>query len=255
MRRIVALYENLPDVEPVIRDLVAAGISRSGVTVIANIDEHQAFRRSRSAAQSGEPPAAVPAAGPDSRARNDQDFLGWLFGGGTPPSDATAYHRGVESGGRLISIDADDALHDRAMAILEQYGAVDINERGLRDEPVTAGAGEGIVAGGTAATPAPTEASARPDVGKGGIATSDHAGGLAGSAGSFGSGTAPVRGEAGSSTVGSRRVRSYAVDGPAGSQAAAAASDSAMAGNKPGAVTGLASEEIDGGASRRGGPR
>jgi len=214
MRRIVAMYENLPDVEPVIRALVAAGVARDGITVIANTGEHRAFQQSRSAAQGGGMSAdAAAGAGPDSRAgRGDEDFLGWLFGGGAPPPDATAYHRGVESGGKLISVDAADALHDRAVAILERHGAIDIDERGQRDEPAAApGAGEGIAAGGTA----------------------------------------PVQGGAGrpAAGAGSRRVRSYAVGGPA-ARPVGTAPDLTTAGNKPGAaIAGLAPEEIDGGAN------
>ena len=46
-----------------------------------------------------------------------------------PDEDRYAYSEGVRRGGVLVSAQVDEARHDRAMDILEQHGAVDLDQR------------------------------------------------------------------------------------------------------------------------------
>jgi hypothetical protein len=55
---------------------------------------------------------------------------------GVPEDDANYYAEGVRRGGTLISVDASDERAERAVAIMKQHGAVEIDKRAAewRDE-------------------------------------------------------------------------------------------------------------------------
>lgn len=56
-------------------------------------------------------------------------LVGSLAGAGVSERDAAAYAEGVRRGGTLITVRANEANAHRAMDILEQEGAVDLDER------------------------------------------------------------------------------------------------------------------------------
>ena len=71
-------------------------------------------------------------------------LTGSLTGAGMSEADAHAYSEGVRRGGTLLSVRADDALTAQVRDILEEHGAVDLDERqqGWKQEGWTSPAGE-----------------------------------------------------------------------------------------------------------------
>ncbi|MGU3539423.1 hypothetical protein [Methylobacterium sp. A54F] len=56
-------------------------------------------------------------------------LLGGLTGAGLSHHEAEAYAEGVRRGGTLVTVRADDDHADRAMAILDKHGSIDLDER------------------------------------------------------------------------------------------------------------------------------
>lgn len=56
-------------------------------------------------------------------------LAGGLTGAGLSEGDAQTYSEGVRRGGTLVTVRADDAQAGRAMDILEEHGAIDVDER------------------------------------------------------------------------------------------------------------------------------
>src|SRR5687768_3106331 len=56
-------------------------------------------------------------------------LIGALTNLGVPEEEARVYEEGVKRGGTLVTLKADDALADRAAAIMNRHGAVDIKQR------------------------------------------------------------------------------------------------------------------------------
>jgi hypothetical protein len=56
-------------------------------------------------------------------------LLGALVDAGLPQDEAAFYAEGVRRGGTLVTVRAPDDMHDRVRSILQQNGAVDLDER------------------------------------------------------------------------------------------------------------------------------
>ncbi|GJE43443.1 hypothetical protein AEGHOMDF_2622 [Methylobacterium soli] len=56
-------------------------------------------------------------------------LLGGLTGAGLSEHEAETYAEGVRRGGTLVTVRADEARSDRVLAILDQHGSIDLDER------------------------------------------------------------------------------------------------------------------------------
>jgi uncharacterized protein (TIGR02271 family) len=108
---VTAFFDSRPDAENAIERLVDAGVPRDSIRLMPS-DERD----------------PLDDAGTSSRAepRGFWDSLGdWLL----PDEDRYAYAEGLSRGGYLISVDASDDHYARVMAILDDAGTIDIDER------------------------------------------------------------------------------------------------------------------------------
>lgn len=103
-------------------------------------------------------------------------LIGGLTGAGLSQREAETYAEGVRRGGTLVTARVDDARADRALAILDKHGSIDLDERaqGWR--------AEGWTGGGATDGDAASSASGLGTTGAGGAA----AGGLGGPAAATG---------------------------------------------------------------------
>ena len=72
-------------------------------------------------------------------------LIGALTGTGLSGADAETYAEGVRRGGTLVTVQADDGMADRIIALMQRGGAIDLDERaeGWRAQGWTGGtAGE-----------------------------------------------------------------------------------------------------------------
>ena len=156
-RTITAMFDNRAEAERAVQALVSeTGLDRSAVRV---------------------DPGTEAATGGTASAHEDRGFFASLKDLFVPDEDRHSYAEGMRRGGVLVSAQVDDARIDRAMDVLEQHGAVDLDEReaSWRKEGWTgyggaaaAGAGTGAVVGassdgnrtGVAAMPGATGSSA-----------------------------------------------------------------------------------------------
>jgi uncharacterized protein (TIGR02271 family) len=119
---LIGLFDNADEAQSAVEDLVSAGLDRDTINIHSSTD-----------------------------AGSVANSLSPL---GVPGSDAQIFTEGVRRGGTLLTARVDDAMGERAQAILEHRGAVDINERsaqwGLSGSAAPASdrrrAGEGEVA-------------------------------------------------------------------------------------------------------------
>lgn len=135
-RTITAMFDNRAEAERAVQALLSeVGLDRSAVRVEAG---------------------AEAAAGGTASAQEDRGFFASLKDLFVPDEDRYSYAEGLRRGGVLVSAQVDDARIDRAMDVLEQHGAVDLDEReaSWRKEGWTgytgaaaAGAGTGAVVG------------------------------------------------------------------------------------------------------------
>src|SRR3954447_6455569 len=113
---LTALFESRSATERAVDKLLAAGVSREAVRLVPGFEED----RDR------EPGDRV------SPRRGDPDGPG-LFGPLAslflPDEDRAAYGEGLRRGGFLVSVEADEAGHDRARDILDDEGTIDMDER------------------------------------------------------------------------------------------------------------------------------
>jgi hypothetical protein len=113
---LTALFESRSAAERAVDKLLAAGFSREAVRLVPGFEED----RDR------EPGDRV------SPRRGDPDGPG-LFGPLAslflPDEDRAAYGEGLRRGGFLVSVEADEAGHDRARDILDDEGTIDMDER------------------------------------------------------------------------------------------------------------------------------
>jgi uncharacterized protein (TIGR02271 family) len=129
-RTITALFDSRAEAEEAVQALVSeVGLDRTSVRV-----------------ESGA------TAGTTASGQEDKGFFASLRDLFIPDEDRHSYAEGLRRGGAMVSARVDDAQIDRAMDVLERYGAVDLDEReaAWRREGWTGGAGEAGVVGGAA---------------------------------------------------------------------------------------------------------
>jgi uncharacterized protein (TIGR02271 family) len=137
-RTITALFDSRAEAEQAVQALVSeVGLDRSAVRVDLSSE-------------------AATTTGAAASSHEDRGFFASLKDLFVPDEDRHAYAEGMRRGGVLVSAQVDDARIDRAMDVLEQHGAVDLDEReaAWRREGWTgysgaaaAGAGTGAVVG------------------------------------------------------------------------------------------------------------
>lgn len=120
---VVGLLDRRDEAEEVVDDLVSEGFDREHIHIVANDRELASM-----------PPATgVPGKEKESGFHSLMVKLGFLEDRskelGWPTEDVDYYSEGVRRGGVLVTVDAESAEVDRAMEILEEHGAVDIQER------------------------------------------------------------------------------------------------------------------------------
>ncbi len=128
-RTITALFDSRAEAERAVEQLVQqAGVDRGDVTIVAQ-------EASGTPASAGE--------GPGFWSSLKEFFL--------PEEDRHTYAEGIRRGGTLLTVRAEEARLDRAMDVLEQAGAVDLDTREAewRHE---GGTGPGAATGAAAAT-------------------------------------------------------------------------------------------------------
>jgi len=168
-KTVVGMMESIDEAQAVVRDLVSAGIRREDIGFMANekhavpgsaaLNESEGQSHAASGALAGAgagaalgglgglllaaAPLAIPgigpiiAAGPIAAALTGAGIgavAGGLIGGltnlGVPEDEAHYYAEGVRRGGILVTVAAEDeALADKAVGIMRQHGAIDIDER------------------------------------------------------------------------------------------------------------------------------
>ena len=129
-RTITALFDSRAEAEQAVQALVSeVGLERASVRVEAGAT-----------------------AGATASGQEDKGFFASLRDLFIPDEDRHSYAEGLRRGGAMVSARVDDAQIDRAMDVLERYGAVDLDEREAtwRREGWTGGAGEAGVVGGAA---------------------------------------------------------------------------------------------------------
>jgi uncharacterized protein (TIGR02271 family) len=168
MKTIVGLYDDWTTARRVLEELVQAGFDRNHINLIAN-DRDQTYANSlQGDTGSGEKVAegvatgalaggalgglgglllglgalAIPGIGPVIAAgpiaagltgaavgAATGGLVGALAGWGIPEEEAGYYAEGVRRGGTLVGVEAEDHQVDRALAIMNRYGPVDIERR------------------------------------------------------------------------------------------------------------------------------
>lgn len=120
---VVGLLDRRDEAEEVVDDLVSEGFDRKNIHIVANDRELAAMP----------PTVGVPGKEKESGFHSLMVKLGFLEDRrrelGWPAEDVDYYSEGVRRGGVLVTVDAESAEVDRAMEILEDHGAVDIQER------------------------------------------------------------------------------------------------------------------------------
>ncbi len=110
-RTITALFDSRAEAEQAVQALVSeVGLDRSAVRVDLSSE-------------------AATTTGAAASSHEDRGFFASLKDLFVPDEDRHAYAEGMRRGGVLVSAQVDDARIDRAMDVLEQHGAVDLDER------------------------------------------------------------------------------------------------------------------------------
>jgi len=170
-RTITAFFDSRTDAEEAVQRLVSAGISRESVRIVEGGQQGGAASVSQSSyGESGS---------------GFWDALKDLF---LPDEDRQTYAEGLRRGGYLVTVNAPDAIYERAIDILDDEGTVDIDERASswRSE------GWSGYAGGTSSAGGMTGSSSSGNTGSFG------SGGALGGAGSLGTGSSSFEGSTGS---------------------------------------------------------
>ena len=115
---VVGVFDNSAEAQRAVSDLVAAGVVRAQIQLTSN---------ERATATAG-------GASRDSEHEGLGDrishFFSRLFGNGDDPDEATYYSEAVRRGSAVVTVNADSEQQaDKAADILDDAGAVDINER------------------------------------------------------------------------------------------------------------------------------
>jgi uncharacterized protein (TIGR02271 family) len=158
---VIGLFDSLHEARRVVQELVDHGFRREDISIVAQhegdvVTEREGDRTSGAAVGAGAGAAlgglggllvglgalAIPGIGPAIAAGPLVSALagagigaaaGGLIGAltdlGVPEDEAHYYAEGVRRGGALVTVEADDAMADRAADIMTRYGAVDLEER------------------------------------------------------------------------------------------------------------------------------
>jgi uncharacterized protein (TIGR02271 family) len=118
---VVGLLDDRAEAEEVVEDLISEGFDRDDIHVVANEREFVSGT------------TLGPGKEKESGFHNLMVKLGFLEDRreelGLPAEDVGYYSEGVRRGGVLVTIDTDESEVDRAIDILEEHGAVNIEER------------------------------------------------------------------------------------------------------------------------------
>lgn len=123
---IVAVYRDADTANSVVTQLEDAGISRSRIHVGSSADVASQAARG-GAGLSGEAPT-----------HHSGGFMGWLeslFGEDESDQDRRQYSDAVRRGHCVVAVDAEGAERDRAIDILENSGALNVDEEGSNQSP------------------------------------------------------------------------------------------------------------------------
>lgn len=163
MKTVVGLFDTFAEAQNVVQDLVDSGFSRENISIVANDanGEYATYDSEGDVADGamagagtgalvggvlgllvGVGALAIPGVGPVLAAGPlaatltgagigavAGGLLGALVDLGVPEEDAHYYTEGVRRGGALVTVAADDARADDAIAIMNRHGAVDLDER------------------------------------------------------------------------------------------------------------------------------
>ena len=110
-RTITAFFDSRSDADRAVERLVAAGMSRDSIRMVAG-DSGSSTKTTASSSQSG--------------GGGFWDSLADLF---MPDEDRYTYAEGLRRGGYLVTVTAGTAHYDRALDILDDDGTIDIGER------------------------------------------------------------------------------------------------------------------------------
>lgn len=165
-RQITAFFDRRAEADAAIQRLVQAGVPRTDISLVegSNTSSAQAAPRgSTNNAYDASRPKTSTAAGlsagagdmSSSPSYEGEGFWASLSRLFMPDEDRYTYAEGLRRGGYLVSVQVSDALHDRALDILDDEGTINVDERaqswrsegwqGYRSEtqPNTSGIGSG----------------------------------------------------------------------------------------------------------------
>jgi uncharacterized protein (TIGR02271 family) len=163
-KTLVGLFDNFPEAQSVVQELVNNGVAREDISLAANdaTGEYAKYADSNASEMSGTATGAttgavvgglgglliglgalaIPGIGPIVAAgpliatltgAGVGAVAGGLIGAltdiGIPEEEAGYYAEGVRRGGTLVTVRADDHLADRAVEIMERHNAVDVDQR------------------------------------------------------------------------------------------------------------------------------
>ncbi len=169
-KTVVGLFDTLDEAQSVVKDLMSDGFTKDHISLLANNEKGKATQMAHEAGDSHAAEGAgagaitgtvvgggiglvlsligavaVPVIGPIIAAgpilatitgagigAAAGGLIGGLTGAGVPDEDANYYAEGVKQGGTLVMVDADDERGQQAYDIMEEHGAVNIEERGAQ---------------------------------------------------------------------------------------------------------------------------
>ncbi len=150
-KTVIGLFDNNREAQRAVLELVNSGIPREDIGITSQ-DYITGERTSSAATTVGDKDAGI--------GEKISNFFSSLFGG-DDAEDAGYYSDTVRRGGAVVTVDAEkDDIADRAAAIMDRYGATDVNERGAQYQ-----------AGGSAGAGARDREVSRADLAEGGEAT------------------------------------------------------------------------------------
>jgi hypothetical protein len=138
---LVGAFDSFAEANGAVEQLVQAGIARTGIQVHSRDPYNESADNEPSGIDSFT--TAGDAVSADNRTSSGvrdhggegvmeriEHFFSNLFGGGERPAEVEHYHEAVRRGGTLLTVDVDDeAQLETVKAVLEDSGAVDIDDR------------------------------------------------------------------------------------------------------------------------------
>jgi uncharacterized protein (TIGR02271 family) len=120
-RNVVAVFDNYSDAQHAVEQLTAAGFQRDDID-LESARSYAGDAARGNVALSGEP-------APDHSGGGITGFLRRLFGSDIGEHDREAFTEAVRRGGAVVCVTTDEQHEDRAADILNENGAVDIDNR------------------------------------------------------------------------------------------------------------------------------